>query len=380
MTSATEGYRLSTQQRHVWGLLVDGRCAGYVAWCAARLHGRWDGERLRAALERLVARHEILRTTYRRPSGVDVPLQVISDRPEVGFETHDLRTLPAGDQQRRYAQLRAEWPGRLLDMEEGPVVSAALLLVGDGHDDAAHLLLRLPAMCADERSLHLLLEELIGPSAAAEEPLQYADFAQWQHGILTDREFEIEREYWLSQDPAGLLGPELPMVRRDSTPRPIESAVLHHPVPAVLRTELRGLAGQLGVDPSTVVLAGWRLLLDRMVGDTAFSVGVRFDNRRAEELLTAVGAYAKYLPVAVRSRRDETLAEFARRLQGELDRMGEVQEYFGWEHVEPRLPRTPSGARLTAGFDWNDSGPPRGYEVDEADAVSEGFHVRVRGL
>ncbi|AUY53108.1 hypothetical protein EH183_34115 [Streptomyces sp. CB01881] len=385
MTSAIEGYRLSTQQRHIWGLLAAGRPESYAAWCAVRVQEPCDPRQLRAALERLAARHEILRTVFRRPAGVEVPLQVISDdRTEVGFETHDLRELPADEQRKRYAELREAWPARPVDLEHGPALSAALVLMTGKPGDTAQLLLRLPAVCADEASLRVLVGELAQDGEPDDEPddgpLQYADFAQWQNDLLTAEEFGLEREYWLGQDPAGLVGPELPFSGHSAEKALFRPAVLRRQLQAELRTGLRELAWQLGVEPSTVVLAVWRLLLERIATAADFAVGVRFDNRGAEELRSAVGAFVKYLPSSTRSGSDESLAGFARRLQDELDRMGEVQEYFGWEQIESRLPQTRSGALFTAAFDWSAVEPvprARTFQLDEADAVTERFEVRV---
>ena len=70
-----EGFRLSPQQRRLWQTRRGGAAARAEA--VARVSGALDAETLRAAASCVVARHEILRTTFRQLPGMDVPLQVI---------------------------------------------------------------------------------------------------------------------------------------------------------------------------------------------------------------------------------------------------------------------------------------------------------------
>src|SRR5437870_5095276 len=95
MQEIIEGYRLSPQQRHLWALQPAGQPAPYRAWCAARVEGPLDHEVLRSALERTVARHEILHTLFRKVAGIDIPLQVIVEPAHLlAFHEHDLSDVP----------------------------------------------------------------------------------------------------------------------------------------------------------------------------------------------------------------------------------------------------------------------------------------------
>jgi amino acid adenylation domain-containing protein/non-ribosomal peptide synthase protein (TIGR01720 family) len=373
--TAIEGFRLSAQQRRIWRLQA-GSTAPHMVWCVARVRRPVDVGQIRDALGKSVARHEILRTVFRSPAGLDVPLQVILDgREAVALEVHDLRAAAPEKQASRYAALRAAvrtWP---VDLAHGPVLSAAFVRFADEPADA-RLLLRLPALCADRTALHILLGELathLGGGELTGEPLQYADFAQWQEDLLTAEEFELERDYWLERDPAGL-APALPFVAKGE----------HGPghaltsVPVDLPPGLPALAERLDVEVSTIALAAWHLLLRTLAGTAELAVGVRHANRRAAELREALGSYEKYLPsVAPVGPDPATFAGLVRRLHAELDAMAEVQEYFGWDMWAgsaggPRL--------LAAGFDWRDAGPEHAVLLEEMEAHTDHFPVRLSGL
>ena len=71
---------------------------------------------LQSALDQLVSRYEILRTTFGRRAGMRVPQQVISDELPVAWTTDTSGELDA--------LLREE--SAALDLERGPVLRAAL--------------------------------------------------------------------------------------------------------------------------------------------------------------------------------------------------------------------------------------------------------------
>ena len=58
-----EGFQLSPQQSRVWELQRNGDGA-YLAHCAILAEGLLSTDSLKGALERVVKRHEILRTTF----------------------------------------------------------------------------------------------------------------------------------------------------------------------------------------------------------------------------------------------------------------------------------------------------------------------------
>ena len=92
-----EGYRLSPQQRRLWLLRQSDRCAR----CAVRIDGELHVEVLEEAARQVVSQQESLRTTFKLLTGMTIPVQVISDRPDVLFKTHDVRQLTAEQQDSR---------------------------------------------------------------------------------------------------------------------------------------------------------------------------------------------------------------------------------------------------------------------------------------
>src|SRR5262245_61509518 len=85
-----EGYRLSPQQRHLWGLLRRGWNVAYQTKCAVMIKGRFESRRLKTAVEKIIARHEILRTTFHCLPGMTIPMQVINETGGLVWQEYDL--------------------------------------------------------------------------------------------------------------------------------------------------------------------------------------------------------------------------------------------------------------------------------------------------
>ncbi|HWP42128.1 MAG TPA: condensation domain-containing protein [Blastocatellia bacterium] len=96
------GYRLSPQQRRLWLLEQRYRGAAFVSQCAASITAGLDRERIREALERVVARHEILRTSFERQPGLRLPLQVIAEEGLEWIEGEARRAREGGGEGRGY--------------------------------------------------------------------------------------------------------------------------------------------------------------------------------------------------------------------------------------------------------------------------------------
>jgi NRPS condensation-like uncharacterized protein len=198
-----QGFRLSPQQEYLWSLQKDADYS-YCARCAISITGNLDTPTLKSALEKVVDRYEILRTTFQRLPGMTIPLQVITDR-QFTWEERNARELE-NESDADFPQKRtAKWEA-LLQIETGvntesevrsPLAISLVTHAADRHT----LFISLPALCADAATLKNLAQE-IGRSYVAclqgreieDEPLQYADLAQWQHQLI--EEADAKEKNW----------------------------------------------------------------------------------------------------------------------------------------------------------------------------------------
>ena len=125
---------LSYSQRRMWFMReLGGDGAVQHISGGLRLGGALDRAALEAALTGLIARHEGLRTVFRRLPGGEAE-QCIAAAAEMPLAFADLSDLPDAQRQARLAALSAEEARQPFNLEAGPLLRATLVkLRADSH-------------------------------------------------------------------------------------------------------------------------------------------------------------------------------------------------------------------------------------------------------
>jgi amino acid adenylation domain-containing protein/FkbM family methyltransferase len=355
-----EGFRLSPQQERLW-LLQQGSTA-FRSEYAVIITGALRTDVLIEALHLTVSRHEILRTSYEFLPGMDVPVQVIGESSTQAFplwET-DLSQYGEDEQQAKLEELWLEERRFTFDFEHGPMLRVTLVMLGA---DRHALLFSLPALCADACSLKNLLDELSRNYAVCmtgdspdDEPVQYIDYAEWQHSMLEEEEAQAAREnrrqqQQQQQHAATIQDLRLPGEGRPGLVRTFDPQSLTVTVDQALTTKLFDLARDNDVTPAVLLLTGWQALLWRLTKQPGVVVECLFDGRTINHLHKAIGLFAKHLPV--QGRFEESFG-----FVGVLDAVRESfndalaqQEYFVYE--EKTADEGADAGGLPIGFEYD---------------------------
>jgi amino acid adenylation domain-containing protein len=292
---------LSFTQQRVWFLQqLESDSAAYNVPMAWTLRGALDVGALERSLSAIVARHEVLRTTY--PSVAGRPTQVIGVPFDVHLERQEATNgTPVADWREQLRVWMASEAQRPLDLVHGPVFSGVLAQVAA---DEHVLFLRMHHLSFDGWSkerflgeLQALYEaELVGATAALPTlPVQYADFAAWQREHFAGPHFERTMDWW-----RGTLAGPLPVLELPTDrPRPaIQSdrgANLERPLAGELIEAVDALASREGATPFMVILAVYKLLLARFSGLEDVIVGTAVAGRTAAEVEDLIGFFANTL-------------------------------------------------------------------------------------
>ncbi len=360
---------LSPAQQRLWFLdqLDPAASAAHYLPAALRLVGQLDVAALRATLDRLVARHESLRTSFVAQGGV--PYQQIAPE-DCGFALshEDLSLLPAGQREAVVARLAAEEARAPFDLSTGPLIRGRLLRVSD---DEHVLLVTQHHIVTDGWSIDVMVREVAALYTAFRngeaDPLpsleiQYADYAQWQRGWLQGEELTRQVDFWqqhLAAAPALL---ELPLDR----PRPAVQSYAGSTVPVTLSPELtahlRAFSRRHGVTPFMTLLAGWGLLLSRLSGQQDVVIGTPVANRQRREVENLIGFFVNTLAVRLRFEEQPSVAALLAQVKATTLAAFAHQELPFEQVVEAVQPqRSLSHSPLTqVTFTWNNLGRVHG--------------------
>jgi amino acid adenylation domain-containing protein len=353
------GYRLSPQQRHLWALQQAGGSNPYRAQCAVLVEGDVRGDAIRAAVARVAARHEILRTAFRRPPGRATPLQVITDAPCAWGADEDLSRAEESARQARLAELFEELWAAPLDLEGGTQLHASSARLSPTQ---SVLFVRLPALCADGAALKNFVADLsrcYGTETRGE-PMQYADVAEWLNELQEAEENAAGREFWRGQDLSALAALEL---SSEQTGRAAAGTfapqVLSLPADARLAARLAALAEAHGTTLPVLLLSLWGALLWRLTEQPNLLVGVGTSCRHYEGLEETLGLLATHLPLRGRVEGGLPFATFLKGVSAAFAEIQEWQEYFSWERAGEATARPGVVPSATLSFDYEEAAAPR---------------------
>ncbi|HEV2846896.1 MAG TPA: condensation domain-containing protein, partial [Thermoanaerobaculia bacterium] len=290
---------LSFGQLRLWFLdqLEPGNVA-YNVSSAVRLSGTLSIEALAGALDEIVRRHEVLRTTF--AGGGKEPVQIIHSARPPGLAVTDLSGLPEEERESAARRLALEERRTPFDLARGPLLRASLLRLAE----TEHVLLfSLHHVVSDGWSMGVLVREvsllysafLQGEASPLPElPIQYADYAVWQREWLQGEALESQLSYW-RELLAGVPVLELATDRPRTALQTFQGESVGFRLPEEVGRGLRELGRQRGMTPFMTLLAGFEALLGRYSGQDDVIVGTTVANRSRAELEGLIGFFVNTL-------------------------------------------------------------------------------------
>ena len=321
-TDRGERISLSFAQLRLWFLAqMDGGSEAYHIPFSLRLSGDLDARALRQALNRILARHEALRTTFVSEDGD--PVQRIADEQDSCFQLieHDLRHHADGQIELDY--LIAEEARTPFDLEVGPLIRGRLLR----HADTEYTLtITMHHIVSDGWSMGVLLHELSvlydaflqgEADPLPELSLQYADYSAWQRRWIEGDLLQQQADYWrttLAGAPALL---ELPTDHRRPAERDYAGAFLPFALDEMLTAELRELSRRNGTTLYTTLLAAWAVLMARLSGQQDIVIGTPVANRGRAEIEGMIGFFVNTLALRIDLSESPTVNELLGRVKAQ---------------------------------------------------------------
>lgn len=308
---------LSFAQKRMWFLShLDVAAEAYKVLVLLRMKGPLYGERIEQAFRDVVRRHEVLRTTFETHDGEVVqvihppgPFEVsVSETPDgAGFDDEYVSAWLSG--------IRAEG----FDLEHGPLLRAALLrCAADDHV----LAISMHHIVTDGWSMDVLLRELgvlyeseqKDGSVLAPLPIQYADFAEWQMGLVGGDLLAPQLDYWRGQL-AHLLALDLPTDRPRTASQTFAGARRQMRLDATLVRRLEQLGRDEGATLFMTMLAAFALMLHRYTDQDDIVLGSPIANRNRAEVEHLIGFFVNTLVLRIDTGRSPTFLELLGRVR-----------------------------------------------------------------
>ncbi|WP_405163065.1 amino acid adenylation domain-containing protein [Nocardia sp. NBC_01499] len=295
--------------------MVDSTFDPYRVQLVFHLAGEVDANRMRAAGQVLLDRHAGLRVGF--VTGADgEPVQAVVGGVRLPWQELDLRTGSAAELDR----ILADDLHSPFTLDSPPLLRLALV-----HTESARaeLVLTSHHLLVDGWCLSILLRELLslytaaGDVRALPRPRDFSRYLSW----LADQDRDLSLEEW-ADELDGVEEPTLLAAHTAARPMPAEPdrspiGVAEVPLSPADAQALSLRAAELGVTVNTILQGAWGLLLAELTGrdDVLFGATVSGRPPAIPGVDAIVGMFVNTVPVRVRCKASDTVAEFLARLQ-----------------------------------------------------------------
>ncbi|WP_370949581.1 phosphopantetheine-binding protein [Amycolatopsis sp. cg5] len=297
-------FPLGLMQHAYWVGRDSGQPLGGVA---AHLYVEFDGEaldpeRLRAALRKLVARHDMLRVRL-----TDNGEQLVAAEAEPALTVHSESTVDD------LAATRSRLSHQLMDIEAGQVFTAELSRLPGG---GSRLHFDIDMVAADAVSYRLLLSELAGFYADPSLELPPIGYSYRRYRLSRPQPAPADVAWWQERLPRLPLGPALPAA--DGATPAVKRR--HFTITPAEYDALRSAARRRGLTPAAVLAAAFAEVIGRWSASQHFLLNVPlFDRDPVHPDITAVaGDFSNSILVEIDLREPRTFADLAAAVQSRM--------------------------------------------------------------
>lgn len=273
---------------------------GYNLSMAFDIKGSLDIERLNNAFNKLILRHESLRTGFELRN--NIPSQIIYQKADFNLEKVECSKNKLIETTNNFV--------KSFDLSKPPLMRAKL--VTDSKDKQL-LLFDIHHIIADGLSLDILFKELWSLYTENELPelnIQYKDFSAWQNNLNKSGLLEDQYKYW-EEKLAGNL-PSLDIVT--DYPRPVvqsfEGSNYICNLPKDISAKLYEFANENNVTTYMVLLAVLNITLSKYSGQQEIMIGSPVGGRKDSELDNLIGMFVNILVMRNQPLNELTFKEF----------------------------------------------------------------------
>ena len=295
----TDPAPLSFSQQGLWLLdrLYPDQSAFHIP-LAFRFTGKLDKPALKTSLRKVIARHEILRSTL-QPTDT-VPVWRVCEASEIEIEE---QSISGPDGEKRLMDACHQQATAPFDLQKGPLFRLILFTLAE--DDHV-LMMTKHHIISDGWSMSVFMAEVArfyvqiesGTDFNPPKPsLQFGDYAVWQRNWVQSETGRKQLDWWrdrLKDAPSSL---DLPTDFPRPQTRSFEGDRVFVELDPSLSAAVTALSRQEDVSLYMLLLATLHVLLHRITNQTAIVTGTQVANREREETAQLTGFLANTLPI-----------------------------------------------------------------------------------
>jgi len=289
----------------------------------------FDVERAERGLQRLVARHEMLRLVVL----ADGHQQILAKVEPYRIKMHDLTGLDGEDLSQTLAAIREQVFQKRMDPERWPLFEIQAIRLPD---ESTRLLVAIDLLIIDGRSLAIFTSEwaaLYQDPEAVLPPLtlSFRDYVRATAQIDQSDRALRSHDYWLARLPSLPDAPELPLACGAGALDEVRYQRRSSTIPAGQWSELKRRAAEAGLTPSAVLCTAYAQVLGTYSTSQHFTLNVTINDRLPvhPQVDQVMGNFTSLVLLEVDAGTAATFLEGAEALQRQLSQDLEHRHFSG---------------------------------------------------
>jgi amino acid adenylation domain-containing protein len=287
-------------------------------------------EKFEKAVQKLIRRHEGLRTSFIMLDGR--PVQKINKYADFKIEYHDVDSEGVS-----HPPSAGPDVGEILDrfirpfdLSLAPLFRAGLIKL---EKEKYMMMLDIHHIISDGVSMEIISREFTRfyqedeNANLPEPPIRYKDYAQWQNSETIKEKIKKQEKYW-----TGVFAEEVPLLNLPyDYPRPkvqgFEGDIVNFEIGPEQTTALNRMARESGVTLYVLVITVFNVLLSKLGNQEDIAVGTPLAGRRQAELNQVVGMFVNTLVLRNYPRAGQTFTAFLQDVHTKTLQAFENQDY-----------------------------------------------------
>jgi [acyl-carrier-protein] S-malonyltransferase len=273
------------------------------------IHKKLEKERIEEIFNRLIKRHEALRTTFEIEQG------------QVNQRVNHCIRIRVGQYQSEGKTIEVpEEMTRSFDLTQAPLIRVAIV---DQEKGNQQLIINMPAITGDIHSTTLILKEFLALYRHQDLPglsIQYSDYCLWQDNNRESTEFKNQQHYWedLFKTPIPLL--ELPTEESGKTTYNYESDNLEYKT-------ISGIIKSQDTSAEEMFLSLYFVLLSKLGAQEDLVIYLPIAKRQVHQLQATIGNLTHFLPLRNKPAGEKQFPDFQREVGQTLRGAYENQDF-----------------------------------------------------
>ncbi|MBC8756864.1 amino acid adenylation domain-containing protein [Kordia sp. YSTF-M3] len=329
-TKIKKGYNLTPTQYFMWFTHEHlGGNKAYNIVASLKLKGNLNKQLLEKAFQKVIERHEILRTAFKENNKGKVR-QSILNKDSLKFKLEVVKSQNLSKKE-VHAQIKERYD-EAFSLKKDLLIKASLFSL----EEKEHILLFvLHHIIGDGWSLEILTKEVMlvynsliqnKEIKLAELPIQYKDYGEWLTKKLKSSSYDKKLKYWKEQFkiPPPVL--ELTAQKRPAI-KTYNGRVYYHEFSEDFSHQLKAFSKAHHTTLFMILLGGLNGIFSKYTGQTDITLGTTVAGREHQDLENQIGLYSNALPVRTQFNKENTFINFIQIQKQTLLNAYENKEY-----------------------------------------------------